>query len=151
MSKAVRVVAVIGTALTLLASFSGLASAKSDPFVGKKYSEAVAAASDVGADSVIETVIGSRLPTDDCLVTTWSRSSFLGIGGEKRKGTFLFNLNCNDVVASAGSPGNSASSPQGKQAIRNIKVGKWCALPGQVDNENCAKFCNTNADLCVAA
>ena len=151
MSAAVRVIAVMGTALTMLASFGGLAAAKSDPLVGKKYSEASSLVSGWGADSVIETVIGSQLATDDCIVATWSRSSFRDINGKKRKGTILFNLNCNDLLASAGSPGNSATSVEGKLAKHNIKVGAWCALPAQADNANCQTFCKSNGELCVAA
>jgi hypothetical protein len=150
MGRAVRVIAVIGTALTLLVSFGGPAAAKSDPLIGKKYSEASALISGWGADAVIETVIGSRLATDDCIVGTWSRSSFRDIDAKKRKGAILLNLNCNDSLASAGSPGNSATSAEGKLAKRNIKVGAWCALPDQVDNANCITFCKSNGELCVA-
>lgn len=152
MNIAFRTVAVVGTALTLLATANGVSAA--DPFVGLTYKDAAAKATGRSATAVIQTVVGSQLATDDCIVTTWSKSSFLDIGGKPRKQAYLFNLNCNDAVASAGSPGNSLASVEGRAAEAKIKAQEkaqktadWCALPAQASYEPCGTFWKSHEDL----
>jgi hypothetical protein len=151
MSAIVRAVIVAGTALTLLTTASGLSAATTDPLIGKTYKDASAAVSSWGSTPVIETIIGSRLASDDCIVSTWQKSSFRDIGGTQRKGAILMNLNCNEPVASAGTPGNSAASAEGKVAKHNEKVATWCELPEQATNKNCITFCTIHADMCTVA
>lgn len=152
MSCLVRIVAVAGASVALLATGSGLAVADNDPLIGKTYGDAVAAVSNWGnTTAVIDTVVGGRLSTDDCFVSSWRRANFLDIGGAKRPGsTVLMNINCNAAVASAGSPGASAGSPEGRVAKHNIETGKWCMEPEQAEFDPCLKFCAGFEKYCTA-
>src|SRR3954451_9141201 len=127
MNAVVRVLAVMDTAVTLLATAHGLSAADTDPLAGKTYKDASALVAEGGNKSVIATVVGSRLAIDDCIVTTWRKSNFRDIGGKERAGAVLLNLNCNGLVASAGSPGNSVTSAEGKLAKADIETGEWCS------------------------
>ncbi len=66
------------------------------------------------ATPVLATVSGDQLPLDDCIVTSWTKSSAVSALGENTGAKVLLNVNCNAKVAQAGVPGNSAMTPQGK-------------------------------------
>jgi hypothetical protein len=142
MHAIVRGIVVVGTALPLLITAGGLAAA--DSLTGETYKDASAKVSGWGMTSIIETVVGSRLESDDCIVTSWQKSNFLDIGGQKREGAILMNLNCNNAYASATSPGNSAGSPEGRAAKalaeKNQKIADWCVLPAQANHGPCLDF-----------
>lgn len=108
---------VVGCGLALpLVLGSSLASA-ADPFVGKTYSDASAAISQRNGTPVVATVSGSALALEDCIVTSWAQSIFLGTdGANSRPREYRLNLNCNNAVATPGHPGNSAMTPQGAKA-----------------------------------
>jgi hypothetical protein len=151
MSAIVRIVAVGSTALTLLGTAGGLSTAETDHLVGMTYGKASAMVSTWGAKTVIETIVGSRLASDDCIVSSSQKSSFRDINGAQRSATYLINLNCNGSVASATQPGNSVGSPAGRTAAKNIATGHWCVEPEQADFDPCKKFCAADGNLCVAA
>ena len=117
-SLVVRIVGVVGAAAVSMAMFgSGVASA--DALTGKSYSDAAAWISGRNGTPVIATVIGSQLETDDCIVTSWHTSIFLDSSGDNsRSKEYLLHLNCNNLVASPGHPGNSAVTPEGALAKR---------------------------------
>ncbi|CAN5393375.1 hypothetical protein BH09ACT8_BH09ACT8_45550 [soil metagenome] len=150
MSVIVRVVGVVVAALVLLIAASGLSTATTDPLIGKTYKEASGKVAGWGGTSVIETVIGSRLQSDDCIVSTWQKSSFIDIAGTKRNGEFRFNLNCNETVAAPGRPGNSVASPEGKTAKENIQTAAWCSKPAQANYAGCAGWCTNHEGMCTA-
>jgi hypothetical protein len=100
----------------LVAYGSGVASA--DPLLGKTYSDASAVASGWNRDVVIETVAGSRLAQADCIVASWRKWDKRDADGNVVK-QVLMNLNCNQGLASAGNPGNSLASPEGRQRAKD--------------------------------
>ena len=71
-----------------------------------------------GNRAVISSRVGSYLPTEECIVTGNRRATY-GTGGSK----ILVDLNCNDTMT-AGHPGYSAASEQGKKAqqLKNTGV-----------------------------
>lgn len=116
-SLVVRLIAAIAAAALSLTIFGyGIASAD-DPLVGKTYSDAEAQISKVGGKAVIGTVTGNQLALDDCIVASWRQAKFRDSSGRNLRGDeWTLNLNCNDIVATPGHPGNSAASPAGVQA-----------------------------------
>jgi hypothetical protein len=104
-----------------LTAMVGATAAHADP-VNKKYSDAVAEVKKWGATPVLSTVAGDVLNLDDCIVTSYTKSSAKSALGERTGRKILLNVNCNAKVAQAGVPGNSAMTPQGKSAKQDIKV-----------------------------
>jgi hypothetical protein len=61
--------------------------------------------------------VGDQLPTTQCRVTGSRTANTLDSGGfSSGGGRILLDLNCNAELASPGNPGNSAASPEGRQA-----------------------------------
>jgi hypothetical protein len=83
--------------------------------VGKKYADASKLVQQMGGTPIIATRVGSNLGQDECIVTNAWVGSFVR-DGRRGDGEIMVALNCNGKVASAGSPGNSAASPEGRQA-----------------------------------
>ena len=98
----------VGAAAALLLAFgSGSASAINE-YSGQTYGDAASAISSSGQSAVIATKEGSYLPLDQCLVTGSRTSS-------GQSGKVLLDLDCNDTSALNGHPGNSVTSPEGRQ------------------------------------
>jgi hypothetical protein len=117
----VRITGVVASATVSFAVFgSGVASA--DPYAGQTYGDAKATIASYHQTPVIATVSGDRLATDDCIVVSSSKSSFLDSSGGARGNEVLVNLNCNEGVAAPGKPGNSVMSPAGQQAKKEQKA-----------------------------
>ena len=148
MNITARIVAVMGTVFIAVATTGGAAEASSDPLAGKTYKDAEAAVAKMGATGEISTIFGDHVATDECIVAT-SQKARREIDS-RQKTVYLMNLYCDDPVANAGSPGNSAASPAGKVGLKDVKTGKWCSKPAQADNHNCAKFCPKHDGLCTA-
>jgi hypothetical protein len=108
----------VGVIAVLTAIFgSGVAAA--DDYAGNTYADASSALSGAGLTGVIAGRVGSRLPTDQCVVTRSESTHWMHVSGKNFgnvKGTVLLFLNCNAPVAAAGTSGNSAASPEGKAA-----------------------------------
>ena len=147
-SFVVRALVSVACTSALSLSFgSGLASA--DPFVGKKYSDAVAAISERNGTPVVATVSGSALELDDCIVTSWQNSIFLDTNGyNTRSREYRLNLNCNNTIATPGHPGNSAMTPEGVKAKKDQKNAAnidynpaWCR-ESDTNLEYCISLCN---------
>lgn len=120
---------------TIVMGCSGIASA--DGIVGLTFDKAKEAFGE-NATVVVSTVVGDQLPTEKCLVTSWRRSN-------NGTGSILVHLNCNAPVATAGTSGRSAATPEGKQAKldakraanvakdpsiceRSAETAEWCTL-----------------------
>jgi hypothetical protein len=84
---------------------SGSAGAYND-YVGRTYEQAATSIKNRGKYAVIATRQGSYLPTEKCVV----------VGDRYQGNNVLLDLNCNDVVATPGHPGNSVASPTGSRA-----------------------------------
>ncbi|MCI4674566.1 hypothetical protein [Candidatus Mycolicibacterium alkanivorans] len=109
----------IGAVGVAAASFGLFASGTAyavNEYAGQSYADAAQAISSNGQSPVIATRVGSFLPTDQCLVTGSRSANFLDSSGASPGGTVLLYLNCNNSFAAAGVPGNSISSPEGRQA-----------------------------------
>jgi hypothetical protein len=128
-----RILGAAGAVLLLMTIFaSGVASA--DPYAGKTYDEAAAKIAGWKGKPVVGSVSGGILDTGDCIVASSHKSIFLDPSGRNsRSSEVVLNLNCNNHVASAGHPGNSAMSPAGvaakkdQQFVTNInKNPAWC-------------------------
>jgi hypothetical protein len=129
--------AVVGAATVSIVMFgSGVAAA--DDYAGQTYADASSALSDAGMTGIISTVVGSRLPIDECLVTHSRMAPFVRDVGDAFAHTgseVLLSLNCNAAVASANAPGNSAGSSVGSAAKKKqesiewrSRNPEWCAL-----------------------
>jgi hypothetical protein len=106
----------VGAAAASFALFgSGIASATNE-YAGQTYADASQAISDAGQSATIATRVGSFLPTDQCIVTGSHNASFLDSSGVNPGGRVLLYLNCNNTFATAGVPGNSIGSPEGRAA-----------------------------------
>jgi hypothetical protein len=106
----------VGAAAASFAVFgSGIASATNE-YAGQTYADASQAISDAGQSATIATRVGSFLPTDECMVTGSRSANFLDSSGVNAGGRVLLYLNCNSTFATAGVPGNSVGSPEGRAA-----------------------------------
>jgi hypothetical protein len=100
------------------AAVLGAGSAAAAPdVVGQTYNDAKQTIQQTGATAVIATRTGSVADESKCIVTNaWDKSQVTG-GRNQPTDQVMVALNCNAMVASAGSPGNSAASPEGRQAL----------------------------------
>jgi len=109
----------IAVALAGLAiSGSGVAAAATD-VTGQKYSDAQSSLSSAGFKPVVDTVVGDQNAWPDCVVTRAQKRTVQPPANSSGSATneMLVSLNCENGVASATKPGNSAASPEGKAAI----------------------------------
>ena len=114
----VLVGALVAALVTLLGS--GVSSADNE-YVGKTYEQVMKATNN---RAVIASRVGEYLPTEECIVTSNRRASFLDSSGNN-SAKILVNLNCNDRYSVGGDgndhPGLSAASPAAKEALKLIK------------------------------
>ena len=122
----------------------GVASGDSQ-FSGQTYAKASEAVKSNGGTPVISTIVGSQLATDDCMVTNAHKSITLDSSGKSaHNGTWLFDLNCNQVVAGPGKPGNSAGTPEGADAKAiESQIKSWNGKPASCTNPKwCLAMCD---------
>jgi hypothetical protein len=101
---------------------AGAAAAAPD-VVGQTYNDAKQTIQQTGASVMIATRTGSLTDEGNCVVTNaWNKSQVSG-GRNQPKDVVMVALNCNAKVATAGSPGNSAASPAGRQALASEQTG----------------------------
>jgi hypothetical protein len=106
---------VAATGLSMALFGTGVAAA--DDYAGQTYADASSAAGDAGLTPQIVTRSGGALPDDECIVERSQTSSFFDSSWTNPGGKILFYLNCNQAVASAGTAGNSAASPEGRAEL----------------------------------
>ena len=108
--------AAAGVAATISVG-AGVATAFVPDVVGQTYKDAKNTIQSQGSAVVIATRTGGLADIDNCIVTSaWSKPRPTAIG-EDPSNQVLVALNCNAAVASAGSAGPSAASPEGRQAL----------------------------------
>lgn len=113
--------AAAGVAATLSVG-AGVAAAAPD-VVGQTYADAKSTIQQTGAAVIIATRTGGLASQDDCIVAqAWDKPNVTG-GRSAPKSEVWVALNCNAAVASAGSPGNSAASPEGREAMNTKNAG----------------------------
>ncbi|AKK29425.1 hypothetical protein [Mycobacterium sp. EPa45] len=106
---------VAATAASVVVFGSGTAFAINE-YAGMTYADASQKISQAGQSATIATRVGSFLPTDQCVVTGSRSADFLDSSGTNPGNRILLYLNCNNTFATAGVPGNSMGSPEGRAA-----------------------------------
>jgi hypothetical protein len=104
---------------------SGAAWAGTPPnVVGQKYSDAQSALSGAGYKAIVSTTVGDHKQWADCMVTNQvARSIAAPVNSSgSSSNQVLVSLNCDNTVASAKAPGNSAGSPVGSQAAVSLSA-----------------------------
>jgi hypothetical protein len=117
--KKIIISAGVGAAGIALGLFgAGVASAAPD-VVGMTYGDAVSAIEEDGGTAKIAVTVGDRQDAmGDCLITNATDAPFVRDSeGEfgHADGEVLLTLNCNRGAATAGVPGASAASPEGRE------------------------------------
>jgi hypothetical protein len=111
----------LGAAVGVAASISigaGAATAAVPDVVGQTYKDAKNTIQGQGAAVVIATRTGGSADIDKCIVTNaWAKPSVDQPRQAPGPDEVWVALNCNAAVASAGSAGPSAASPEGRQAL----------------------------------
>ena len=152
MKKSVSCMFVIAVAGLLAAvGFLGAGAASAaPPYYGMTYAKVAEIMSGKGQTPSIATVIGSQLPTDECIVVNAYKSFTLDSSGRTaHRGTWMLALNCNRAVAQAGKPGNSIMTPEGQKA-RAIEL-KGTSISNNFAKSvaaNKAPWCEANAVRC---
>ena len=106
----------VGVAAAAFATFGSGAASATNEYAGMTYADAAQQISDGGQSATIATRVGSFLPTSQCTVTGSRSADFLDSSGSNPGNRVLLYLNCNNTFATAGVPGNSIGSPQGRAA-----------------------------------
>ena len=107
-------VGIVGLGVMSMALF-GTGVAAADDYAGETYSDASSALSGASEKGVIAGVVGDSVSQDDCVVTRSQKAPWLkGDNFSPVTDTVLLYLNCNAKLATAGKPGNSLASPEGR-------------------------------------
>ena len=135
MNRLIVLAAAAGVAMSMLSA--GAAGAQGAPDVtGQKYSEATAALKKAGFTAKLAAKVGDQLSQDDCLVSSQAvLSSTSSFGPSQFQGgvgnnIVMLSLNCNPTLASAGTAGNSAASPEGQVAKKIQAIVEFERTPG---------------------
>ena len=95
----------------------GTGVAAADDYAGQKYSDASSAASTAGQTIVVAGRVGDKVSQDECMVTRSQIAPFASAkDGIHVSNIVQFYLNCNGGYATAGMPGPSVGSPEGRTA-----------------------------------
>jgi len=109
--------AAVGVAATISMA-AGVAAAAVPDVVGQTFKDAKNTIQAQGAAIVIATRTGGSADIDKCIVTNaWGKPSVDQPRQAPGPDEVWVALNCNAAVASAGSAGPSAASPEGRQAL----------------------------------
>lgn len=105
---------IVGLGVMSMALF-GTGVAAADDYAGETYSDASSALSGASEKGVIAGVVGDSVSQGDCIVTRSQKAPWLkGDNFSPVTDTVLLYLNCNAKLATAGKPGNSLASPEGR-------------------------------------
>ena len=100
--------------------FLGAGSAGAVPdVIDRAYSDAKNMIQEAGGNPVVATRTGAGLEESDCLVTNAWEAGYPNVSARGRivgNNEVLVALNCNGELAGAGTSGNSAASPVGREA-----------------------------------
>ena len=113
--------ALLGAAAGVAATISvgaAVAAAAVPDVVGQTYKDAKNTIQSQGSAVVIATRTGGSADVDKCIVTNaWSKPSVTQSRQAPGPPEVWVALSCNAAIAGPGTPGNSAASPEGRQAI----------------------------------
>ncbi|HTI77290.1 MAG TPA: hypothetical protein VL634_19985 [Mycobacterium sp.] len=103
---------------------AGVAAAAVPDVVGQTYKDAKNTIQSQGSAVVIATRTGGSADVDKCIVTNaWSKPSVTQPRQAPGPNEVWVALSCNAAIAGPGTPGNSAASPEGRQAITAQEAG----------------------------
>jgi hypothetical protein len=144
----------VGAAGLVALISAGGANASGPDLSGQTYATASKSITGWGWKAEIATVVGSQLATDDCLVTSSRKSTFLDSSGKSQGLVMLLDLNCNAPLAAPGRPGNSAASPAGQVVKKELGILAWFAKSpeencGGIHAAYCKQLCEKYADSCT--
>lgn len=118
--------ALFAAATTTVSLGAGIAAALPDKasavpdVVGQTYADAKQTIGTAGLNPVIATRVGGRADEDQCIVTNaWFHTTVTQRYEKPEYDEVMLALNCAAAVATPGSPGNSAASPEGREALRS--------------------------------
>lgn len=127
-------------AIAVSMSMVGAGVAAADPYAGQTYGDASSAISSYGQTAIIAGRVGSLLPDSECIVTRSQQAPWTsGANFVPVTDTVLLYLNCNQTLAGPGVPGNSAASPEGRQAKKDQEAYVWKST-----TEEGAQWCAAN-------
>lgn len=111
--------------MALLSTGAAAADPAADPnqdVIGMKYAAAKGVLGQANLTAVVATVVGDRLPQDECRVVSTSKPTFLDQSGDSKGNLIQVNLNC-FLSASVTDPGFSAGNTMSSaQAVRDADV-----------------------------
>jgi hypothetical protein len=103
---------------------AGVAAASVPDVVGQTYKDAKNTIQSQGSAVIIATRTGGSADVDKCVVTNaWGKPSVTQPRKAPGPDTVWVALSCNAAIAGPGTPGNSAASPEGRQAITAQEAG----------------------------
>ncbi|MED5811062.1 hypothetical protein VST63_01700 [Mycolicibacterium sp. 050232] len=143
---------IVAASTTAVLLDAGVADANQDPLIGKTYAEAAEKISEWSSTPVVNSTVGDALPRDDCIVTSWRKVRKLDASGNERPTEHLLNLNCSQVLATPGHPGNSLATPEGREEARLQKRAEFINThPAYCEREPeaCISFCERNPERCT--
>ena len=115
--------AAAGVAATITVG-ADIASAAVPDVVGQTYKDAKNTIQSQGSAVVIATRTGGSADVDKCIVTNaWSKPNVTLPREAPGPNEVWVALSCNAAIAGPGTPGNSAASPEGRQAITAQEAG----------------------------
>ena len=115
MKRFISSVAGVTGLATMSLALLGTGVAGADDYAGQTYSDASSAISKAGQKAVIAGTVGDKLSQGDCVVTRSQKAAWLkGSNFTPVTDTILLYLNCEAKLATAGTPGNSLASPEGR-------------------------------------
>ncbi|KAA0109204.1 hypothetical protein [Mycolicibacterium sp. P1-5] len=106
----------VAAAAASVAMFGAGTASAINEYAGMTYADASQKISQAGQSATVATRVGSFLPSDQCVVTGSRSADFLDSSGTNPGNRVLLYLNCNNTFATAGVPGNSIGSPEGRAA-----------------------------------
>ena len=149
----------VGVAAVAAAIFGAGPANAINEYAGQTYADAASSIKNSGGTAVISSRVGSYLPTEKCEVVGSHKGNFLNSSGTNQGSTVLLDLNCNDPQ-SAGHPGYSVMSPEGKKAqqlrdtVKSINQNfseataagqpSWC----EQNADQCTKICQADGAKC---
>ncbi|MCV7421502.1 hypothetical protein H7K45_13220 [Mycobacterium yunnanensis] len=131
----------------------GAGTATADSYAGQTYGDAAGKLSAKGYTPVISTVVGDQLSTNDCIVTSSRKPTYVRTDNFDHGKDYLLSLNCSAKLAHPGQPGNSLASPQGrKEKGVEDRAAKYNAKPENCAKnlDSCKKFCDKYEGQCSA-
>jgi hypothetical protein len=93
------------------------------------FDKAQQAVQNAGLTAEVASSTGTALPQSDCIVVNQVVRAAVNFGREYTPSKVMVALNCNATMATPGHPGNSAASPEGREAKQQMAAEAWRRTP----------------------